>query len=167
MKRLLLFCLHFAAFSFCASAQNVGIGTATPASTLDVNGTTNVASNLTVGGNTSVAGNLTVNSGKGILRSWNGTQLKYYTQQVSAHAVLGAFGTSIEYTLSWPAGIFNSNPTILIGDITSIGGTLGTLYRVQMITYDATATSCHYRLINTSNAAVDYTITWNVVFIGN
>jgi hypothetical protein len=145
---------------------NMGIGTTNPAYKLDINGTANVATNLTVGGTTAIEGNLTVNNGKGILRSWNGTQIKYYTQESSVHAVLPAFGTSIEGTIAWPSGIFTSPPNILVGDITSTGGSTGQLYRVQLVCYDATTTSCHFRLINTWNGAIDYNITWNIVYIG-
>ena len=143
-----------------ANGGNVGIGTTTPSAKLDVVGTAEVT------GDASIGGNLTVNNGKGIVRSWNGSQIKYYTQESTVHAVLGAFGTSIEGTIAWPSGIFTSAPQILVGDITSIGGTAGTLFRVQLVCYDATTSSCHFRLINTSNGAVDYNITWNIVYIG-
>lgn len=149
-----------------ANGGNVGINTTAPTFKLDVNGTANVETNLTVGGNALVAGNLTVNGGKGILRAWNGSQVKYYTQESSVHAILGPLGTSSEGTIAWPSGIFTSPPTILVGDITSTGGSVGQLYRVQLIAYDATLTSCHFRLINTSNANVDYNITWNIVLLG-
>jgi hypothetical protein len=143
-----------------ANGGNVGIGTAAPAVKLDVAGNTNV------GGNITASGNVTVNGGNGIVSSWNGSQIKYYTQQSSVHAVLGAFGTSIEGTIAWPSGMYTSAPQVLVGDITSTGGTVGQLYRVQMITYSATANGCKFRLINTSNGSVDYNITWNIVLLG-
>ncbi len=146
---------------------NIGINTTAPAYKLDVNGTANVETNLTVGGNATVDGNLTVNNGKGIVRSWNGSQIKYYTQESSVHAVLAAFGTSIEGTIAWPSGIFTNPPQILVGDITSTGGSTGQLFRVQIVCYDATTNNCHFRLINTWNGPVDYNITWNIVYIGN
>ncbi|RZK40104.1 MAG: hypothetical protein EOO61_06740 [Hymenobacter sp.] len=143
-----------------ANGGNVGIGTTTPSAKLDVVGTAGVS------GDAAIGGNLTVNNGKGILRSWNGAQIKYYTQESTVHAVLPAFGTSIEGTIAWPSGIFTAPPRVLVGDITAQGGTVGTLWRVQLIPYDATTSTCHFRLINTSNGAVDYNITWNIVYLG-
>lgn len=51
---------------------NVGIGTPTPGSKLDVNGTANVSSNMTIGGNATVTGNATVN-GTGLIAKYVGT----------------------------------------------------------------------------------------------
>ena len=150
-----------------ANGGNVGIGTTTPAARLDVNGLIHTSNNLAVDGTASVGGDLTVNNGKGILASYNGTQYKYYTQESSVHAVLGAFGTSIEGTIAWPSGLFTSPPNVLVGDITSTGGTVGTLFRVLLVTYDVTNNNCHFRLINTSNGSVDYNITWRISYIGS
>ena len=151
-----------------AIEQNITVGgTATIDGKITVGGPATINGNVTAGGTVAVEGNLTVNNGKGVLRSWNSSQVKYYTQEATVQAVLGPLGTSGEGTIAWPAGIFTSAPNVLVGDITSIGGSTGPLFRVQIVTYDATTTSCHFRLINTSNSAVDYTITWNLVLIGN
>lgn len=149
-----------------ANGGNVGIGTTVPSQKLDVAGNTNVTGNITAGGAVSVAGDLTVKNGKGIVSSWNGSQIKYYTQTASVTAILPAFGTSVEGTIAWPSGIFTSPPQVLVGDITSTGGTVGQLFRVQMITYNATANNCKFRLINTWNSNVNYDITWNIVLFG-
>jgi hypothetical protein len=69
----------------------------------------------------------------------------------------GTFGIS---------GGFTSAPQVMVGDIVSTGGSAGQLYRVQLIVYGCTATSCKARLLNTSPNAVNYSITWNIICIG-
>ena len=145
-----------------ANGGNVGIGTTAPAARLDVAGTANISSDLTV------FGDIVVNGNKGIVRSTNGTQIKYYSQQAAFFNVgLAAFGTSAEANIAWPAGMFSSPPKVLVGDITSTGGSTGQLWRMQLVTYDVTTTGCHCVIINTWNGAVNYSVTWNIVCIGN
>ena len=137
-----------------ANGGNVGIGKTAPLATLDVAGNANVDGNLTVSGN------------KGLLRNAAGsTQLRYYTRTAAFTAILPAFGTSPEGSIGFSG--FTSPPQVMVGDIVSTGGTVGQLYRVQLVIYDVTASSCHCRLINTSNDAVNYSITWNIICIGN
>jgi hypothetical protein len=110
--------------------------------------------------------NLTVSGNKGLLRNAAGsTQLRYYTRTAAFTAILPAFGTSAEGSIGFSG--FTNPPQVMVGDIVSTGGTVGQLYRVQLVIYDVTANSCHARLINTSNAAVNYNITWNIICIGN
>lgn len=144
-----------------ANGGNVGIGTTTPAATLEVNGSSIVDGNITA------TGNITTN-GKGILRNANGSgQLKYYTRTAAfSTANMAAFATSAEGSIGFTSGIFTSPPQVIVGDIVSTGGTVGQLYRVQLVIYDVTTTGCHCRLINTSNGPVNYSITWNIVCIG-
>jgi len=135
---------------------NVGIGTSVPGSKLDVVGSANIS------------GNLTVNGDKGVMYNHAGSaQLKYYTRQAAFTAVLGAHGTSVEGSIGYASAGFTSTPQVFVGDIVSTGGTVGELYRVQLVIYNVTPTSCNARLINTSNGPVNYNITWNIICIGN
>ena len=137
-----------------ANGGNVGIGTTAPAVKLDVTGDANVSGNLTVNGN------------RGLLRNAAGSaQLRYYTRTAAFTAILPAFGTSAEGSIGFSG--FTGTPQVIVGDIVSTGGTVGQLYRVQLVVYDVTPTGCHCRLINTSNTAVNYNITWNIICIGN
>ena len=134
---------------------NVGVGNINPAKKLDV------------GGDANLSGDLTVRGGLGVLFNTAGSlPLKYYTRTVGFTAILPAFGTSVEGTIGF-TGVFTTPPEVMVGDIVSTGGTAGQLYRVQLVIYDVTTTSCHCRLINTSDGAVNYNVTWNIICIGN
>ena len=151
---------------------NVGIGNTAPAYKLDVNGTFHAGSNAVIDGNVTannavIDGNVTVNNGKGIIQNVHGAgQLKYYTRTAAFGAVLSGFGLSAEGSFGFASAGFTSPPKVFVGDIVSTGGTVGELYRVQLIIYDCTTTSCKARLLNTSPNAVNYNITWNIVCIG-
>lgn len=68
-------------------------------------------------------------------------------------------------------GITISIPKVFVGDVEVTGGTVGELYRVQLMLYGcstaAGTTICKAKLLNTSPNPVNYTITWNCVAIGN
>ena len=131
-------------------------------------GTIHTTSNVSVDGNAVVDGSLTVNNGKGVAFNPNSaTNLKIAPFTTGTfYAVLGAFDLSAEGSFALPAG-FTSAPRVFVGDIDVTGGTLGELYRVQLIVYGCTTTSCKARLLNTSPSSVNYSITWNMVAIGN
>jgi len=141
---------------------NVGIGNTAPAYKLDVNGSIHTETTATIDGN------LTVNNGKGILQNSQGSgQLKYYTRTASFTVTnLPGFALSAEGSIGFTPGIFSDPPKVFAGDIVSTGGTLGELYRVQLIIYEVTTTGCKVRLLNTSPNPVTYGITWNIVCIG-
>lgn len=159
----------------------VGIGTTSPIFKLDViGGSIRTSSNLFVEGSTYIdgaldvdgaayiEGNLTVSGGKGVLQNSHGSgQLKYYTRTATANTgnLLG-FAMSPEFSIGFAGGVFSSPPKVFVGDIVSTGGTVGQLYRVQLITYGATTTGCKARLLNTSPNTVNYSITWNIMCIG-
>lgn len=136
----------------------------------DVTATGNVAAtaNLSVGGSGGIVGALTVNGGKGVVyNASNGTNLKIYPFTTATFvAILGGHQLSAEGGIGF-GGNFTSPPTILVGDINVTGGTVGELYRVQLVLYGCTNNSCKARLLNTSPNSVNYSITWNCVAIGN
>lgn len=141
---------------------DVGIGTSSPLEKLDVNGNLNVRSSA------NVEGSLTVNGGKGIMRNSQTTgQLKYYTREVTFSAGLGGFDLSGEGNFGFSTAGFTTVPVVTVGDIVSTGGTAGELYRMQLIIYGCNTTSCKARLLNTSPSAVNYSVTWNIICIGN
>ena len=79
---------------------------------------------------------------------------------------MAAHGSSPEFSIAWPTGIFASAPLVFVGNEVSSGGTVGELHRVIVVIYDVTATGCHAKLINTDNTAVNYSITYNLSCIG-
>jgi hypothetical protein len=122
--------------------------------------------NISNTGNVTTTGNLVVSGDKGIIRNSTSSQLKYYTRTAAFTAVLAPFGTSVEGVIGFAAGIFTQPPAVMVGNIVSTGGTQGQLYRVQLMIYDVTTTSCKIRLINTHDGSVNYNVTWNIICIG-
>jgi hypothetical protein len=147
---------------------NVGIGTTSPDYKLDVNGAMHTSSSLSVDGNGAIDGSLTVNGGKGVAYNPNSSgNLKIAPFTTGTFfAVLGGNALSAEGSFALPSG-FTNTPRVFTGDIDVTGGTTGELYRVQLVVYGCTNTSCKARLLNTSPNAVNYTITWNMLAVGN
>ena len=142
-------------------------GTSTLTGGVTTGGNVTVGNSITVNNNATVDGTLTVNNGKGVLYNTHGSsQLKYYTREAEFTAILAGHGLSVEGTVGL-AGGFTSPPAVMVGDIVSTGGTVGELFRVQLILYDCTTTSCKARLLNTSPNPVNYDVTWNLICIGN
>jgi hypothetical protein len=154
------------------------VGVANPAERLHVagnaliTGTLNPNNPLTIGNNTAIEGLLTVNNGRGVAyNSTSATNLKIYPFTTATFgAILPGFGLSAEGSIIFNGG-FTGTPRVFVGDIDVTGGTVGELYRVQLILYGCSTTagtsSCKARLLNTSPNPVNYTITWNCVAIGN
>ena len=94
-------------------------------------------------------------------------QLKYYTRETAFSVALAGDALSGEGSFGFASAGFTTVPVVMPADIVSTGGTSGQLYRVQMIIYGCTTTSCKVRLLNTSPNAINYDVTWNVVCIGN
>jgi hypothetical protein len=130
-----------------------------------------VGGSLGVGSNAAVAGSLTVNNNKGVAyNSASATNLKIFPfTTLTFGAILPGFGLSAEGAIAFNGG-FTGTPRVFVGDIDVTGGTVGELYRVQLILYGcsttAGVTNCKARLLNTSPTPVNYNITWNCVAIG-
>lgn len=147
---------------------NVGINVTNPAYRLDVGGSIHTNANLVVDGTATFDGNLTVNGGRGVMQNTAGSaQLKYYTRETAFSVALAGDALSGEGSFGFASAGFTTVPVVMPADIVSTGGTSGQLYRVQMIIYGCTTTSCKVRLLNTSPNAINYDVTWNVVCIGN
>jgi hypothetical protein len=135
---------------------NVGIGTTAPTFKLDVAGSGNFD------------GPLYVNGDKGVVHNASSsTNLKVHLfTTLKFTAILGGHDRSAEGSIGFGGG-FTSPPRVFVGDIESTGGTVGELYRVQLIVYGCTTNSCKVRLVNTSPNPVNYDIYYNMVAIGN
>ncbi len=111
MKKLVFIALLNVSLSFCVSAQNVGIGTNTPAYKLDVVGTVHSTGTLTVGsdvnasGNVNAGGNVTtpgsVNAGGNVTTSANVTA----NGNVNATGDVTAHGGGVLYNTVSGAGV--------------------------------------------------------------
>jgi len=163
---------------------NLGIGTAAPSNKLHVvgnalvDGSLNVNTSTTINGavninnSASIDGSLTVNNNRGVAyNAASATNLKIFPFTTATFsAVLPGFGLSAEGSIAFGGG-FTNTPRVLVGDIETTGGTVGELYRVQLILYGCTTaggiTTCRARLLNTSPNPVNYNITWNCVAVGD
>jgi hypothetical protein len=141
-------------------------GNITTAGSISATGSITTSGAISATGNITTSGNLVVSGNRGIIRNSTSAQLKYYTREAAFSAILGPLGTSVEGSIGFAGGIFTSPPAVMVGDIVSTGGTVGQLYRVQLVVYDVTTTSCKVRLINTSDGPVNYNVTWNIICIG-
>lgn len=133
-----------------------------------INGALNPNNTLNIGNNAVVDGSLKVNNGGGVAYNpSSGTNLKIIPFTTGTFtAILGPHAISGEGSFALPSG-FTSTPKVFVGDIDVTGGTVGTLYMVELQVYGCTTTSCKARLVNRSAGSVNYTITWNCVAIGN
>ena len=151
------------------SGENIRVGTFSSNNTGSFVVRTNGADRMEIdaSGNTELSGNLTVTGGKGIMRNAEGSaQLKYYTEAFTfSTGSLPGNALSGEGAIAFSVP-FSSTPVVYVGNIVSTGGVSGELYRVQLILYGCNTTSCKARLLNTSPNTVNYSITWNVVCIG-
>jgi hypothetical protein len=80
---------------------------------------------------------------------------------------MGGFALSGEGNFGFSGAGFTTTPAVMVGDIVSTGGSAGELYRMQLIIYGCNTTSCKARLLNTSPSAINYSVTWNIICIGN
>ncbi len=133
---------------------NIGIGAAPP------------AEKLSVDGNGSFTGDLTVNGGKGLVRSFNSTQLKYHLATVSLGASFtvnaASCQTATSSTLS-PAG-FTASPTVTVANLVSGTGDFGKLVTIVSST---TTTQATIRICNPTASSITLSnIFFNLICIG-
>src|ERR1700749_1809127 len=99
MKKIYLLLLVFLALTICVSAQNVGIGTSTPAYKLDVSGTVHSTGTLTVDNSVNAVGGVTDNGGVVLYNTVTPatTNLKVYYRTIAFQVTnLGANSLSAE-----------------------------------------------------------------------
>ncbi len=151
---------------------DVGGGPTRFQSDVRMEGILNPNNTLNIGNNTNIEGSLTVNGNKGVAyNSTSATNLKIHPFTTATFvAILPGFGLSAEGAIAFNGG-FTGVPRVFVGDEDVSGGTLGELHRVELKLYGCTTsagiTTCKARLLNTSPNAVNYSITWNCVAIGN
>lgn len=143
-----------------ANGGNVGIGTTAPIAKLDVSGNVNVTGSVTLSSDLVLKGN------KGAMYNAQGsTNIRYYTRTAAFTLInLAAHTLSAEGSIGFSG--FTTPPQVFVGNITSNGGTTGPLYQLQLVVYDVTASSCKVRILNTSNAVINQSITWNIMCVG-
>ena len=141
-----------------ANGGNVGIGTTTPTSKLDVNGS--------LGANSAaIDGNLTVNNGYGVVRNGqSSSQLKYYT--FTAPFTFTNFAGNTLFgpvQVNFPAAAgFTSTPRVMLGNYTYIAGTAGHLFSIIPSVYSVTSTGFQVYFFNSSTlkATMDFTVSF-------
>ena len=129
---------------------NVGIGTVTPSSALDVIGSAEISSNLTV------------QSGMGIIRNISGTQLKKLSLGVTVNATFTA-GQSQAFTVTWPQSFSGASIEAYVGNITSgAGGWAEVIMSVSNVT--TTGAILYVNNPRSSSWSPNYTV--NIIAIG-
>jgi hypothetical protein len=151
----------------------VGIGL-NPVYPLDVNGTIHSGGNLRadgsayINGTAEIDGAAYVNGGKGVaynVSSSTNIKIANFVTPEPAPFVLPAHG-SVIFDIDLPAGFTNA-PNVVVGGQHSTLGDAGELYRIILVVYNCTNTTCKGKAINTDNAAVDYWVRWRLTAIGN
>lgn len=151
----------------------VGIGV-NPIYPLDVIGTIHSGGNLRadgsafINGTAEIDGAAYVNGGKGVaynVSSSTNIKIANFVTPEPAPFVLPAHG-SVIFDIDLPAGFTNA-PNVMVGGQYSTLGDAGELYRIILVVYNCTNTTCKGKAINTDNAAVDYWVRWRLTAIGN
>jgi hypothetical protein len=134
-------------------------------------GSARFGGNVKMEDNASIDGTLTVNNNKGVV--YNGTSSanlrihRFVTQSILAD--LPAHGSD-EVTITFTGG-FTNEPLVFVGNISTWGGASGepnrVILQVHGCNYSGGTTTCTGKIVNTDNAAVDYSIRWNILAIGN
>jgi hypothetical protein len=150
------------------SAQNVGIGTSSPAYKLDVSGNAHTTGTLTVDSNVNVTGDVTAHGG-GVLYNTVSpatTNLKVYYRTASFSVTgLAPHTVSAEGAVDIGGG-FTAAPMVFVGDMINPVTSEGPLYQLQLIVYGSTASGFKIRILNNSNYTISQSCGWNVMCIG-
>ena len=130
-------------------STNVGIGTSTPTSRLEVVG------------DSKVSGNITVQAGKGLIRNTSGVQLKKVSSNVIVNATINA-GTTQIYAITF-SEVFPSVPEVYIGNVISGSGGWA---EVVMSVANVTSTGASLYIFNprTTNGTINFTL--RIIAIG-
>jgi hypothetical protein len=168
----------------------MGIKTSNPAFDLDVNGSARITSDLTVQDlycfngdfyygsitsanldnayvtNMDVTNSLNVSGSfefenDAVVSSNNATALEI--RRSSASIVLNNLASGSYLDANFLFSAFADNPVITVGSL--VTGT-GEWYKVQIVPYDVTPTSCKLRVYNTASDTVTMTGTWSLLLVG-
>ncbi len=138
--------------------NRIGINT-TPNNTysLDLAGSTRLQGNTRVTGYIITEDELLVRNGKGIVRSYNSTQLKTIPFTVGPISVSGFSGgetlTTVFFNFPEP---FSTTPRVMVSHLISGSGITGNPYALYLIPREVTLSGCKFEIVNLSNTTLNF-----------
>lgn len=135
---------------------NIGIGMNAPTSRLHVNGDANFS------------GSINVDGGKGIVQNASASStLKMYIGQFT---ILYNFtinsNSYATYSISWPSGMFNTTPTVSLGQLLSTPTPFGEIGKLVMSISSASGNTAVVRFYNPTDNNIQIKGAWKIVCIG-